>query len=208
LNKIDSNFIKSILFQKMMSIPIEHIRNMAKWTECGEYFTIAKFKSKEICFNARLLRTNIFILDICYDQYKYECGRRYNVIKFFGDSKKNQEEQITCLFASFFEWKHKLASDQYHMLNDKLITNEMYQTLLFTNSLINEEENDVCYICHEPCLFYETIGDCEHRIHRFCALQMFQKNGLKTLCGICKTPILRPICPHHMETDDEDEYDE
>jgi hypothetical protein len=192
-----------------MSIPIEHIRNLAKSTEYGEYFTIAKFKSKEVYFNVRLFRSNRFILDIAYDQYRYECGRRYDVMKFFADSKKTQEEQIKNLFTIFFEWKHKISSDQYHMLNDKLITQEMYQTLLFTNSLVNEEENEICYICHEPCLFYETIGECEHKIHRLCAVQMFQKNGpKKTLCGICKTPITRPICPHHMETDDEDEYDD
>jgi hypothetical protein len=193
-----------------MSIPIEHVRNLLQYTENGEYLTIAKFKSnKDIYFDVRIVRrTETFSLHVCYDRYRYDCGRKYNVVKFFSNYKDTQEDQLSSIFKSFLAWKHNMNSDDYHMLNDRLIPRSMYQTLLFTNSFINEEESEICYICHEPCLFYETIGECGHKIHRFCAVQMTQKNGPKTFCGICKTLIAKPICSSCAESDDEDyEYD-
>jgi hypothetical protein len=144
-----------------------------------------------------------------YERYFYDCGRNYITAEFKTDSLKTRQEQITHLFEQFFEWKKNVCSDSYHMFNRHLISKEVYHAKLKLAEFISGTSNDICYICHEPCLYYENLRSCQHPIHRFCAVLMcdpFSKN----YCGICKKDIHKPVCSFeycdcHDDSDSDDE---
>jgi hypothetical protein len=183
----------------MEVIPENYLQQVARYIKGQSVFLLGRFKYEDVNFQVKLFkiapvkeseREPVFFIRVSYEKL---CE---NVIQFTNrpsEGEKDDLSQIKALFKRFNDWKNFIHKKKVHFLNDLFEPMEMYQTMLFMNEWTSGETNDVCYVCHEPCLYYEN-RNCSHPIHKLCFVKMIQKN--QTRCGICKKS---------LDDDDDDE---
>lgn len=182
----------------LLEIPEQYFHNIVKSTNSHPIFLIGRFVYDDVSFQVRLIKITshnsedpfeAFYLNVSFDRFT----RR--ILQLSSDHTQDNISQIRDLLKRFQDWKNGIQKKKIHFLNDSILPLEIYHTKLFFAEWTSGEPNDICYICHDPCLFYENNQKCSHPIHKLCFVKMLQKG--QTRCGICKKGF--------SEDDDDDE---
>jgi hypothetical protein len=184
-----------------MEIPETYLQQVSRYLKAHPVFLAGRFTYDDVYFQVRVVKisslnnqfSGVFYLSVSFQRI----ARR--IIQFSCRPGSEQQDDITQLkelFKRFNDWKKFLQEGKVQFVNDEFENVEMYKTKLFFSEWTSGEANDVCYICHEPCLYYET-RNCVHPIHKLCFVKMIQKGQVR--CGICK----KSFC----DEDDEEDYD-
>jgi hypothetical protein len=185
-----------------MDIPEQYIDTIVQYSKTRYTFIVGRFAYEDVWFEVRLMciRTPInmnlsipetFLLKVSFERYPQR------VVQFttHPTDESSRAGHIRDLLERFMKWKKFIFEKKVHFLNDSLEPLKVYQAKLYLAEWTNGESNDVCYVCHEPCLYYEN-WNCTHRIHRLCLVKMIQNNQRR--CGLCKKVFF---------TDDEEEIE-
>jgi hypothetical protein len=175
----------------MEIIPENYVNQVVRYLKVHSVFLLGRFSYEDVYFQVKLFkitpvieseRTPVFFIRVSYEKL---CE---NVIQFTCrpgtiEDKKEELTQIKELLKRFNDWRKFIQQKKVHFFNEDFESMEMYKTKLFMTEWTSGESNDVCYVCHEPCLYYEN-RNCSHPIHKLCLVKMLQRN--QNRCGICK----------------------
>jgi hypothetical protein len=187
-----------------MEIPEHYLQQVVRYLKDHSVFLLGRFTYEDVNFEVKLFKipsienNTVFFIRVSYQRLcenivQFTCNPMRSIDT--KDQKNEQLNQIKELFKRFSDWKNCIQQRKIHFLNENFESLEMYQAKLFINEWTSGESNDVCYVCHEPCLYYEN-RNCSHSIHKLCFVKMIQKD--QHVCGICKKSL-------HYDDEDDDE---
>ena len=171
----------------LKTIPDQYFHSIIKSMKTRPIFLVGRFNYEDVHLQVRLIKISshnsdepfeAFYLNVSFERFT----RR--ILQLSSDHTQDSITQIRDLLRRFQDWKHGIMKKRVHFINDTIEPLDTYHAKLFLAEWTSGEPNDICYICHEPCLFYESAQNCSHPIHKLCFVKMIQND--QSRCGICK----------------------